>query len=60
MVEYLVEYIVVLKLEKVYLVGYFLGGWIVVSYGFKYLDKLLGLILVFFEGIDIVDVKVCW
>ncbi|ABG49821.1 alpha/beta hydrolase fold [Trichodesmium erythraeum IMS101] len=60
MVEYLAEYIAALKLEKVYLVGHSLGGWIAASYGLKYPDKLLGLILVSPEGIDIADVKVRW
>ena len=60
MVEYLAEYIAALKLEKVYLVGHSLGGWIAASYGLKYPDKLLGLILLSPEGIDIADVKVRW
>lgn len=60
MVEYLAEYIAALKLQKVYLVGHSLGGWIAASYGLKYPEKLLGLILLSPEGIDIADVKVRW
>ncbi|MEM1170835.1 MAG: alpha/beta hydrolase [Cyanobacteria bacterium P01_H01_bin.35] len=60
MVESLAEYIAALNLEKVYLVGDSLGGWIAASYALKYSDKLLGLILLSPEGIDIPDVKVRW
>ncbi len=60
MVESLAEYINALNLEKVYLVGDSLGGWIAASYALKYSDKLLGLILLSPEGIDIPDVKVRW
>jgi len=60
MVESLAEYIAALKLEKVYLVGHSLGGWIAASYALKYPDQLLGLILLSPEGIDIADVKVRW
>lgn len=60
MVEYLAEYIAALKLQKVYLVGHSLGGWIAASYGLKYPEKLLGLILLSPEGIDIADFKVRW
>ncbi len=60
MVESLAEYINALNLEKVYLVGDSLGGWIAASYALKYSDKLLGLILLSPEGIDIPDVKLRW
>ncbi len=59
-VESLAEYIAALKLEKVYLVGHSLGGWIAASYALKYPDRVLGLILLSPEGVDIPDVKVRW
>ncbi|MEB3341456.1 alpha/beta hydrolase [Okeania sp.] len=60
MVESLAEYIAALKLERIYLVGESLGAWIAVSYALRYSDKLLGLILVSPEGVDIPEVKARW
>jgi pimeloyl-ACP methyl ester carboxylesterase len=52
-VECLAEFLHALKLEKVYLVGHSLGGWIAASYALKYSDKVEGLVLLAPEGVDI-------
>lgn len=59
-VESLAEYIATLKLEKVYLVAHSLGGWIAASYALKYSDRVLGLILISPEGINLAAVKTRW
>ena len=41
------------KLEKVYLVGHSLGGWIAASYALKYPEKIDGLVLLAPEGVKI-------
>jgi pimeloyl-ACP methyl ester carboxylesterase len=52
-VESLAEFIHALKLEKVYLVGHSLGGWIATSYALKYSQQVYGLILLAPEGVEI-------
>ncbi|MFH7025869.1 MAG: alpha/beta fold hydrolase [Heteroscytonema crispum UTEX LB 1556] len=52
-VECLAEFFHALKLEKVYLVGHSLGGWIAASYALKYSDKVEGLVLLAPEGVNI-------
>ncbi|MDB9323341.1 alpha/beta hydrolase [Nodularia spumigena CS-591/04] len=52
-VECIAEFIQALKLEKVYLVGYSLGGWIAASYALKYPDQVGGLVLLAPEGVGI-------
>ncbi|RUT01359.1 hypothetical protein DSM106972_069100 [Dulcicalothrix desertica PCC 7102] len=50
-VESLAEFLLALKLERVYLVGDTLGAWIAASYALKYPERVLGLILVSPEGV---------
>lgn len=50
-VECLAEFLLALKLERVYLVGDTLGAWIAASYALKYPERVLGLILVSPEGV---------
>ncbi len=52
-VESLAEFILALKLEKVYLVGHSLGGWIAASYALKYSQQVSGLVLLAPEGVEI-------
>lgn len=56
-VESLAEYLAALKLEKVYLVGHSLGGWVAASYALKNSDRLLGLILLSPEGVNVASVR---
>ncbi|QSV68633.1 MAG: alpha/beta hydrolase [Aphanizomenon flos-aquae DEX188] len=50
-VECLADFLEALKLEKVYLVGNSLGGWIAASYALKYPEQIAGLILLAPEGV---------
>ncbi|BAZ16221.1 hypothetical protein NIES4071_80960 [Calothrix sp. NIES-4071] len=52
-VECLAQFLMALKLERVYLVGDTLGAWIAASYALKYPERVLGLILVSPEGVAI-------
>jgi pimeloyl-ACP methyl ester carboxylesterase len=52
-VECLAEFLQAVKLEKVYLVGHSLGGWIAASYALKYPEKVDGVILLAPEGVEI-------
>ena len=52
-VECLAEFLQAVKLEKVYLVGHSLGGWIGASYALKYPEKVDGLVLLAPEGVEI-------
>jgi pimeloyl-ACP methyl ester carboxylesterase len=52
-VECLAELLEALKLEKVYLVGHSLGGWIAASYALKYPEQVEGLVLLSPEGVAI-------
>jgi pimeloyl-ACP methyl ester carboxylesterase len=53
LLESLAEFIHALKLEKVYLVGHSLGGWIAASYALKYSEQVYGLVLLAPEGVEI-------
>ncbi|GAX42492.1 hypothetical protein NIES4075_34930 [Tolypothrix sp. NIES-4075] len=53
LLESLAEFIDALKLEKVYLVGHSLGGWIATSYALKYSQQVSGLVLLAPEGVEI-------
>jgi pimeloyl-ACP methyl ester carboxylesterase len=53
LLESLAEFIHALKLEKVYLVGHSLGGWIAASYALKYSHQVSGLVLLAPEGVEI-------
>jgi pimeloyl-ACP methyl ester carboxylesterase len=52
-VECLAEYIEALRLERPYLVGHSLGGWVAASYAAKYGDRLQGLVLIAPEGMEV-------
>ncbi|MEH1842167.1 MAG: alpha/beta hydrolase [Nostoc sp.] len=52
-VECLAEFLQAIKLEKVYLIGHSLGGWIAASYALKYPEKVDGLVLLAPEGVEI-------
>ncbi len=52
-VECLAEFLQALKLEKIYLIGHSLGGWIAASYALKYPEQVEGLVLLSPEGIEI-------
>jgi pimeloyl-ACP methyl ester carboxylesterase len=52
-VECLAEFLQAVKLEKVYLVGHSLGGWITASFALKYPEKVDGVILLAPEGVEI-------
>ncbi|MGB3509820.1 MAG: alpha/beta hydrolase [Microcoleaceae cyanobacterium] len=57
MVESLAEFLAALKMEKVYLVGHSLGGWVAASYALKYSDRVLDLILLSPEGVNVNSLK---
>ncbi len=59
-VECLADFLVALKLEKVYLVGHSLGGWIAASYALKYPEQISGLILLAPEGVAAAGEKQYW
>jgi pimeloyl-ACP methyl ester carboxylesterase len=52
-VDCLAEFLRALKLERVYLVGHSLGGWIAASFAIKYPDLVAGMVLVAPEGVDV-------
>lgn len=51
-VECLAEYLEVLKLRQIYLVGESIGGWIAASYVLRFPDQVKGLVLLSPEGIS--------
>ncbi|MEB3283648.1 MAG: alpha/beta hydrolase [Lyngbya sp.] len=51
MVEILAEYLNLLKLEEVCLVGHSLGGWIAASFALKYPERVRRLVLISPEGV---------
>ncbi len=59
-VECLAELIHVLKLEKVYLVGHSLGGWIAASFALKYPEQVHGMILIAPEGVETKEQEIYW
>ncbi len=59
-VDCLVEFLQALKLDKVYLVGHSLGGWIAASCALKYPEKVQGLVLLSPEGVEIDGLQKCW
>ncbi|MDZ8241240.1 MAG: alpha/beta hydrolase [Nostoc sp. ChiQUE01a] len=52
-VECLAEFLQAVKLEKVYLVGHSLGGWIAASYALKYPENVNGMVLLAPEGVEV-------
>ncbi len=59
-VESLAEFVHALKLEKIYLVGHSLGGWIAARYALKYPEKIDGLVLLAPEGVEIEGQQARW
>jgi pimeloyl-ACP methyl ester carboxylesterase len=59
-VECLADFLEALKLEKVYLVGNSLGGWIAASYALKYPEQIYGLILLAPEGVAVAGQEKHW
>ncbi|MEA5618297.1 alpha/beta hydrolase [Cronbergia sp. UHCC 0137] len=59
-VECLADFLKALKLEKVYLVGHSLGGWIGASYSLKYPEQISGLVLLAPEGVEVEGQKEYW
>ncbi|BAY21311.1 alpha/beta hydrolase fold protein [Calothrix sp. NIES-2100] len=59
-VECLAQLLEALKLEKVYLIGHSLGGWIAASYALKYPEQVEGLVLLSPEGIAIAGQEKRW
>lgn len=58
--ECLAEFLNALKLEKVYLVGHSIGGWIATSYALKYPERVNGLVLLAPEGVEIQGIEKRW
>jgi haloalkane dehalogenase len=59
-VDCLVEFLQALKLDKVYLVGHSLGGWIAASCALKYPEKVQGLVLLSPEGVEVEGFQKRW
>jgi pimeloyl-ACP methyl ester carboxylesterase len=59
-VECLAELLSALKLEKVYLVGHSLGGWIAASYALKYPEQIYGVVLLAPEGVKVEGQEKYW
>ena len=59
-VDCLVEFLQALKLDKVYLAGHSLGGWIAASCALKYPEKVQGLILISPEGVEVDGLHKRW
>lgn len=59
-VESLAEFLHALKLEKIYLVGHSLGGWIATRYALKYPEQIYGLVLLAPEGVEIEGQQQRW
>ncbi len=58
--EFLAEYLKALNLQRVYLVGHSLGGWIAASYALKYMDCVGGLVLLAPEGVKVEGMRRNW
>jgi len=59
-VESIAELLHALRLEKVYLVGHSIGGWIAASYALKYPEQVEGLVLLAPEGVTIEQQEKRW
>lgn len=59
-VECIAEFLQALKLERVYLVGHSLGGWIAASYALKYPEQVQKLVLLAPEGVKIPGQEAYW
>ncbi|WP_427160783.1 alpha/beta fold hydrolase [Aliinostoc sp. HNIBRCY26] len=59
-VECIAEFLQALKLERVYLVGHSLGGWLAASYALKYPEQVAKLVLLAPEGVKIPGQEAEW
>lgn len=59
-VDCLFEFLQALKLDKVYLAGHSLGGWVAASCALKYPEKVQGLVLLSPEGVEIDGLQKRW
>ncbi|MBD2435220.1 alpha/beta fold hydrolase [Nostoc sp. FACHB-110] len=59
-VECIAELLQALRLEKVYIIGHSLGGWIAASYALKYPEQVEGLVLLAPEGVKIEQQEKRW
>ncbi|MBE9008433.1 alpha/beta hydrolase [Fortiea sp. LEGE XX443] len=59
-VECVAELLQALRLERVYLVGHSLGGWIAASYALKYPEQVEGLVLLAPEGVEVEQQEKRW
>lgn len=59
-VELINEFLDALKLERVYLVGHSLGGWIAATHALKYPERVSKLILISPEGVGIEGIESHW
>jgi pimeloyl-ACP methyl ester carboxylesterase len=59
-VECLLQYLEALHIQKVYLIGHSLGGWIAASYALKYSDQVSGMVLLAPEGVQPEGQKDSW
>ncbi|HIK04264.1 MAG TPA: alpha/beta hydrolase [Trichormus sp. M33_DOE_039] len=59
-VECIAEFLQALKLERVYLVGHSLGGWVAASYALKYPEQVDKLVLLAPEGVKIPGQEADW
>lgn len=59
-VECLAEYLETLGLQRVYLVGHSLGGWIATSFALKHWEQVQGLVLIAPEGVEPSDLSGRW
>jgi pimeloyl-ACP methyl ester carboxylesterase len=59
-VESIAELLQALRIERVYLVGHSVGGWIAASYALKYPEQVEGLVLLAPEGVKIEQQEKRW
>ncbi|BBD59269.1 alpha/beta hydrolase fold protein [Nostoc sp. HK-01] len=59
-VDSIAELLQALRLERVYLVGHSLGGWIAASYALKYPEQVEGLVLLAPEGVEVEKQEKRW
>lgn len=52
-VKCIAEFLQALKVDKIYLLGHSLGGWIAASYALKYPEQVYGVVLIEPEGVSV-------